>query len=153
MKNTIIIILGLLVILLLLDETGVVDIIITGPNYCDDKGRYEANESTGGGMMLSSGDAAKAMIDSYRASLPDDVRDNTPKGGFISKRVFDRIFDSRNNNGVYYYFVYDANGKMNLVLEGGRSNYTKIEETAGVTGSGVFITKTLCPLDCGSCGQ
>lgn len=174
-KNLIIAIMGIIIVVLFLDEYCVINIIESNcevksecdtlgilssvGGYCIDTGRYQYNgphiSSDEGGKTISQQDA-NAYIDSFKVQLSrlrssdPDFRLPQNKGVFLSKKAFEDIFNKEvKSNGITCYFAIDENNQFNLVYDGSRSNATQI--VASPTNMDpVFISTTLCPDECGN---
>lgn len=111
---------------------------------CDDKARYEDIELPGGGEQTPDA-VICAMINSFKNRNISNTR-----GGFISKRLLDRILCEKKFNGINYYFAADTIDKnsMRLIIEGGHSSNTSIVKGGGSIDR--YAIPNYCPPVCSS---
>jgi len=114
------------------------------PCACDDEGRYDAREATGGGEPIVPTTAC-SMIVGYEKKVGSN------RGGFISKKVLDNIFCNKSFNGINFYYALDESKEtttVRLVIEGAHLNNT----LPGSLGSSAdkYISEIICPPSCGS---
>lgn len=114
------------------------------PCACDDAGRYDAAETTGGGDRIMPENAC-TLINNFVKKT------GANRGGFISKKVLDNIFCNKAFNGINYYFAEDDAKEPNvvrLVIEGAHLSNTQPGSLGASTDR--YISKVICPPACGT---
>ena len=113
------------------------------PCACEDAGRYDATETTGGGDRIVQTSAC-AMIENFAKKT------GANRGGFISKKVLDNIFCSKTFNGINFYFAMDDKEPniVRLVVEGSHMSNTQPGSLG--TSTERYINKIICPPSCGT---
>lgn len=112
---------------------------------CNDDKRYSAEEQPGGGECISS-DKAKENIKSFHEAYKIPI-----KGAFFSKRAIDAIFCSKLDlNGIVCYMAKtesDSNS-VTIIIEGARSDSTKIINECDDGNTAIFRATAKCPNLC-----
>jgi hypothetical protein len=146
MKTVLILIIGLAATLLFVSASVIhnQDAAQTIPCACDDTGRYDKTEMTGGGERVMQTSAC-TMIKKFEQMTGSN------RGGFISKKVFDNIFCNKTFNGINFYFAMDTTREsktVRLVIEGAHLSNTLPGDLGASTER--YISRTICPPACGS---
>jgi len=123
---------------------------------CNNTERY-GTQTDGGGKEISP-EAGKVMVTDFYNEHDGRII----KGGFISKEALDAIFCNHQEfNGLYCYISGKA-GEEKIVIEGfhavdaSGNTPTKVVYDSSIPAADrykVFLTQTLCPTMCGSCGE
>jgi hypothetical protein len=108
------------------------------------KDKPPVGDEPGGGMSIE-----KAAGQQLMANMSKWKTGGQQKGGFLSKLALDDIFDTHPDaNGIYWYVGTDSTGtSLKLIIEAGHSRYSQINKA---TPSGIYISETTCPVECGS---
>jgi hypothetical protein len=122
---------------------------------CDNTARY-GTQVDGGGMEIAPSVGKELVKGFYEGHDPKII-----KGAFISKEALDAIFcNNPGYNGLYCYIANNPDGGETMVIEGwrdeeGGNTRTKVQFNSAIPPADrykVFMTQTLCPMVCGSCG-
>jgi hypothetical protein len=116
------------------------------PGYCKNDKRYSAQEQGGGGREVTA-EWAKDAVKKYRDEHSDNNSPYYTTGFWLSKKAFEKIFDSEDVNAMTIDLVIDEDGKLKVVAKGINTDKTGIESPVN---SGIFISQSLCPNDCAS---
>lgn len=169
MKNILILVLGILCLILILDETCVIHIynmpcecvndtsdvpdsipVVKPPVHCNDDARYvvDSNTQALGGRFIT-----KANVDTWGKNFRDANAHVKNKGVYLSKLAIDAMFDKNAEaNGLFCYFAFDGNteNKATIIFEAGTSyNFQLANEGRSASLPEIYAAQSMCPDDCG----
>ena len=115
----------------------------TSSGYCNNDDRYTGHEHLGGGLQIPNNEACE-LVKNYL-----EVDSNAYFGGFLSKKVIDKIFDIDTLNGLSIYIGRDRNENVRYIVQGERADYASLAG-APVEGAQYYLIDANCPAVCGT---
>ncbi len=152
LKNFLLVLFAIISLIAILNCFGIVNwldsprsvIIPPVSAACDDSHRYNGRpEQHGGGRQVTS-DTMNLYLNNFQATCSD--ADST-QSVFFSKRAFDKIFsDDSTSNGIVCTYGRSNDGHLQMVIVGGKSEYTLLDTIADPP---IYYTsQTYCPPNC-----